>query len=247
MILAKDYQDPKNEIWSELEWQPSLDQIEQFIMLQSLLRTWNKKVNLTRLIEGSDFWISQILDSLWPLKQELNTKQRSLEIIDVGTGCGLPGLALAIALPKSTVTLVDSIHKKTTAVESIIRTIGLTSRVNVRTERIEHTGQNVTFRGKFNFAVARAVAKAPILAEYLIPLLRPTGEAILYKGQFVGSEHQALTKALIALKAKISNIENFHLPRNQGVRHAIRITSIEQCPEIYPRSEGIPSKNPLNN
>ena len=112
MTILKDYHDPKNQIWKLLGWQASLYQIEQFIMLQSLLRNWNQRINLTRLIEGPDFWISQVLDSLWPIKNELKKPEHSLDIIDVGTGCGLPGLALAIALPNSSITLVDSIKKK---------------------------------------------------------------------------------------------------------------------------------------
>ena len=68
--------------------------MQQLITLQNLLRKLNKRVNLTRLIEGNDFWVSQILDSLWPFKNELKNNSQALKIIDVGTGCGLPGLAI---------------------------------------------------------------------------------------------------------------------------------------------------------
>ena len=102
-----------NKVWTKLQWKPSTEQFKQFITLQELLKEWNKKVNLTCLTEGNDFWISQILDSLWPLTNELTDQAQNFSIIDVGTGCGLPGLALAIAFPNASITLVDSIKKKT--------------------------------------------------------------------------------------------------------------------------------------
>ena len=55
-----------------MAWQPSSDQLQQFTRLQELLRDWNSRVNLTRLVEGEDYWISQIFDSLWPLKPWLS-------------------------------------------------------------------------------------------------------------------------------------------------------------------------------
>ena len=82
-----------------MAWQPSSDQLQQFTQLQELLRELNGKVNLTRLVEGEDYWISQIFDSLWPLKPWLSKGEGGpLKVIDVGTGGGFPGLAMALSL-----------------------------------------------------------------------------------------------------------------------------------------------------
>ncbi len=237
----------QNEIWQHLKWQPSNEQIQQLATLQYLLRQWNKEVNLTRLVDGNDFWVAQILDSLWPFNNELKEQSQSLKIIDVGTGCGLPGLAIAIALPNSSVTLVDSTRKKTSVVNRIIEDLNLQSRVNIRTERIEVTGQNMAFRYKFDRALARAVGEAPVLAEYLIPLLKPTGKAILYKGKWTSPDQKKLTQALSLLQGKIEKVDSFKLPENRGIRHAIKIIRIGACPKIYPRSIGTPLRKPLNN
>ena len=180
-----------------------------------------------------------------PFKNNLNKQNTPLEIIDVGTGCGFPGLVLAIAIPNSSITLVDSIYKKTTAVNEIVGKLNLISRVNVRTERIELTGQNLSFRNKYDFALARAVAQAPILAEYLIPLLNTNGKAILYKGKWSGREHEELIKALSPLKGQIEEIRKIQLPENKGVRNIIFLRSTMQCPLQYPRSIGVPVKKPL--
>ena len=85
--------------WTELGWSPDAAQLASFQTLQNLLREWNSKVNLTRLVEGDDYWIAQVFDSLWPLAGLLNQPPQPLQIIDVGTGGGFPGLAAAIALP----------------------------------------------------------------------------------------------------------------------------------------------------
>jgi len=122
-------------VWETINWSPSLYQIGQFFQLQDLLIEWNTQVNLTRLLKGSDYWVSQVLDSLWPLREELQESQKFRKIIDIGTGCGFPGLAIAIALPNSQVTLIDSVGRKTNAVKSISKALGLESRVCIRTER----------------------------------------------------------------------------------------------------------------
>ncbi len=235
-----------NHIWEYLNWSPSKQQLEQLKDLQCLLKESNKQVNLTRLIEGNDFWVSQILDSLWPFKDNLSKQNKPLEIIDVGTGCGLPGLALAIGIPNSSITLVDSIYKKTTALNEIIRELDLISRVHIRTERIELTGQNRKFRNKFDFALARAVAQAPTLAEYLIPLLNRSGKAVIYKGNWSKKEHKELVGSLHPLKGQIEEIKKFQLPDNRGLRNVIFLSSAEGCPNQYPRSIGLPAKKPLS-
>ncbi|WP_269621817.1 16S rRNA (guanine(527)-N(7))-methyltransferase RsmG [Prochlorococcus marinus] len=247
MTISPKFWTPTHNIWNCLDWHPTKQQFEQFTKLQNLLREWNKNINLTRLIEDNDFWISQIIDSLWPIKNELKNHDKQLQIIDVGTGCGLPGLAIAIALPNSSITLVDSIYKKTHAVKEITKDLGLKSRVSIRTERIEVTGQSSQFRGNFDLAIARAVAQGAVLAEYLIPLLKPSGQAILYKGQWQESEKKELIEALAILKGKILSSEYFLLPEHQGKRHSIRLGSTHECPKKFPRSIGIPLKQPLNN
>ncbi len=241
-----EHQCPENQIWEYLQWYPSYQQLKQLSTLQNLLKQLNKQVNLTRLVHENDFWISQILDSLLPFKNELSNQSQTLKIIDVGTGCGLPGLAIAIALPKSKVILVDSISKKTAAVRNMVESLGLQNRVNVLTERIETTGHQKAFRGGFDLAVARAVAKGPVLAEYLLPLLKPSGQAILYKGTWGKTDQEELVKALSQLQGAICKVVSFQLPKGRGVRNIIYLKSTGQCPQKYPRSIGKPLKKPLN-
>ena len=232
-------------IWNELEWIPSEKQINQFIHLQKLLKEWNKKTNLTRLVDGDDFWTAQVCDSLLPLREELQSPELSNKYIDIGSGCGFPGIAIAIAMPNSNVTLLDSSSKKTTFLKEVSKEIGLNSRIKIVTERAETAGRDPALRSNFDYAIARAVSSANVVAEYLVPFLNSTGQALIFKAVWSEEEQQILKKALSELNAEIRRTHQFVLPNNRGIRNIIRICSVNKCPNQYPRSIGKPKKKPL--
>ena len=236
---------PEPAYWDALGWQPSQAQRDQLVALQGQLQSWNQKVNLTRLVDGDDFWVGQVFDSLWPLTGELQSPEQPLHWIDVGTGGGFPGLAIAIALPKARVTLLDSVGRKTAAVEAMANTLGLADRVRVRTERIETTGRDGAFRGSFDRAVARAVAAAPVVAEYLVPLLNTDGQALLYRGQWNDIDAVPFNRALRLLQAHLVEVQHRQLPNDRGTRHLLRVQPNGPCPRSYPRAVGTPSREPL--
>ncbi len=232
-------------IWNELKWIPSEKQLAQFIHLQELLKEWNKKTNLTRLVDGDNFWTGQVCDSLLPLQKELQYPELSHKYIDIGSGCGFPGIAIAIAMPNSNITLLDSSIKKTTFLKEVSKELGLNSRITVVTERAEKAGRDPILRSNFDYAIARAVASANVVAEYLIPFLKSTGQALIFKGSWSEAEQQILKKALTELNAEIQLNHKFILPNNRGIRNIIRINSINKCPNQYPRAIGKPKKQPL--
>lgn len=239
---------PGPALWQELGWQPSAGQLRQFEALQEQLRHWNARVNLTRLVEGDDYWVAQVFDSLWPLLPLLRdpaTARTPLRLIDVGTGGGFPGLAVAIALPEARLTLVDSVGRKVEAVKAMVAGLGLEERLELRCERIERSGREAACRGRFDWAMARAVAGAPVVAEYLVPLLRPGGRALLYRGQWSDDDATALVRAARRLRARVTHQERRDLPAGRGVRHALVLESTGPCPEAYPRPVGVPLKQPL--
>ena len=236
-------------LWQELGWQPSPGQEQLLLDLQDQLRQWNGRVNLTRLVEDDDFWIAQVVDSLWPLATLLASPGPAdggaLEVIDVGTGGGFPGLAVAIALPAARPTLIDSVGRKVEAVRAMVSALGLKERVRVRCERIERSGRESSLRGRFDWALARAVASAPVVAEYLVPLLRPRGRALLYRGQWSDADQADLERALVPLRARLESVERRELPAGRGLRHAVRLVPLAPCPKAYPRAVGLPAKAPL--
>jgi 16S rRNA (guanine527-N7)-methyltransferase len=232
-------------LWEQLGWQPSDHQLTLLEALQQQLRHWNGQLNLTRLVEGNDYWIAQVFDSLWPLLPLLQGPEAPLELIDVGIGGGFPGLAAAIALPQARLTLVDSVGRKVEAVRAMAEALGLGQRVQVRCERVERSGQSSQCRGRFDWALARAVASAPVVAEYLVPLLAPGGRALLYRGQWTSADQAALEPALSLLRARLERCERLELPAGRGLRHALVLAAAGPCPRQYPRAVGVPGKHPL--
>lgn len=258
------FDSPSPQLWQALGWEPAPQQLAQLQGLQLQLREWNGRLNLTRLVEGEDFWVAQVLDSLWPLRALLQAEQSALppqaptpgaerplqmegplRMIDVGTGGGFPGLAIAIALPKAQLTLVDSVGRKVEAVRAMAAALGLADRVDLRCERIELTGQRADCRGRFHLAMARAVARAPVVAEYLVPLLQADGQALLYRGQWAAADTAELERALAPLQARIASLDAWELPAQRGIRHALWLQASGPCPKSYPRPVGVPAKQPL--
>lgn len=245
----------RRSLWQQLGWQPSAAQEAQLEALQGELRSWNSRLNLTRLVEGDDYWIAQVFDSLWPLVPLLQAPPAPasapaaggapLQLIDVGTGGGFPGLAVAIALPSAQLTLVDSVGRKLEAVRAMAAALGLEERLSLRCERIERTGHDPACRGQFHWALARAVASAPVVAEYLVPLLAPQGRALLYRGQWSPGDQASLEAALAPLRAEVESCRSLELPGGRGSRHALVLRPSGPCPRAYPRAVGLPAKQPL--
>ena len=222
-------------------------EIEMFLQLKVLIQKLNKISNLTRLIEGNDYWISQVYDSIWPFFIDSNKLFENKKYIDIGSGCGFPGLAYAITHPNSEIYLIDSSKKKTNALKEIVKTMNFQNKIYIVNDRIENIGHNLEFRNKFDIGTARAVSSASTVAEYLLPLLKTNGLGLLFCGKWSKSDGSKLTKAVNLLNGKINDIRFNDLPANKGERHVIFIKSEGNCPHSFPRSIGKPSKYPLGN
>ena len=88
------------------------EEINIFQELQIKIKELNNKTNLTRLIDGNDYCVSQVFDSIWPFKAFSNINFNNKKFLDIGSGCGFPGLAYAITHPNSEIYLIDSSKKK---------------------------------------------------------------------------------------------------------------------------------------
>ncbi len=221
---------------------------EEIIMFQELrirIKELNYKSNLTRLIEGDDYWISQVYDSLWTFKENSNKNFNNKKFIDIGSGCGFPGFAYAITHPNSEIYLVDSSKKKTDSLQEIIKKINFKNNIFVINDRIENLGRHALFRESFNIATARAVSNPSTVSEYILPMLRSNGLGILYCGKWTNEDNKNLERTLKALKGKILAIKSNFLPREKGIRNVIFIGPKAPCPDIYPRSIGKAKKYPL--
>jgi 16S rRNA (guanine527-N7)-methyltransferase len=168
----------------------------------------------------------------------------ALSVVDVGTGGGLPGLALAIARPAWFITLVDSVAKKIRFVNEAIGRLELPNALGV-TARAEDLGRS-PMRDSFDLCVSRAVSATPVLVEYCAPLVRPGGRIALYKNGDASREVESGSRALEELGCGLSNV--YDVPPDivgaEG-RFIIVIDKLRATPDRYPRRIGVARSRPL--
>jgi 16S rRNA (guanine527-N7)-methyltransferase len=140
------------------------DEVRQLTALDDLYNEWNGRINVISRKDIGSLYEKHILHSL-AIAAAFDF-QPDMEVIDIGTGGGLPGIPLAILFPHTKFHLVDSIGKKIKVAGAISTAIGLT---NVTTAHIR--AEEIKGR-KFDVAVSRAVAPLNDLWTWSRPLLR---------------------------------------------------------------------------
>ena len=235
-----------NSLWQQtLKWQPNESQKQLFQQVYQEILEGNRYQNLTRITTPKDFWEKHLWDSLSGIVglPEENLEQK-LEVIDIGTGAGFPGIPLAIAFPNWNLTLLDSTRKKITFVNDLISKLGINN-ANGIVARAEALGRIPGDRQSYDIAIVRAVSKASVCAEYALPLVKIGGLAILYRGHWSQEETANLRSAAGKLGSKIELIHPWETPLSQGVRHCIYLRKHSGTSKQYPREVGVPDKQPL--
>lgn len=213
-----------------------------FVTYERELLDWNQKFNLTAIRDAESVRVKHFLDSLTCLLVMKNISNK--RVIDVGTGAGFPGIPLKIICPDLRLTLVESVGKKANFCTHMIEALQLKN-VEVLALRAEEVGRLPNHRAQYDWAVARAVAGLPILAEYLLPLLKIGGTMLAQKGESAHAEAQASEKTFKILGGELSGIVQVNLPGVVDERFLVSIRKNSATPSLYPRSIGIPAKKPL--
>ena len=151
---------------------------------------------------------------------------------------------LKILQPSLSLTLVESVGKKADFCRHVVTTLGL-EKVDVTQSRAEEVGQSPEHRERFDWAVARAVANLPVLAEYLLPLVRVGGAVLAQKGESAPAEAHASEKAVRLLGGRLRQLIPVDLPGVAEERYLVVIDKIAATPPNYPRRVGVPGKKPL--
>ena len=218
------------------------EQVAAFEIYAAELAEWNAKFNLTTITEPQAVQVRHFLDSL-SIVQALPLQDR-MRLIDVGTGAGFPGMALAIVFPEIDVTLLESTGKKVVFLDHVIDTLQL-SNVHTLKARAEDAGQDRKHRAKYDLVLARAVARLPVLLEYMLPLARVGGHCIAMKGQAAQDEVQQSANALKTLGGKVLTIESVQLPTVEDTHYLVIIEKNSPTHREFPRRAGDPQREPL--
>jgi len=172
-----------------------------------LLEKWNQAYNLTAVRDPEQMVARHLLDSLAVLPYV-----RGPRVLDIGTGAGLPGIPLALALPETHFTLLDSNAKKTRFVTQAAHALGLTnvSVVQARAEKFQPAE-------KFATLLARAFASIPDMLAATRHLCAPGGCWLAMKGVFPQEELAAISAEFTAQARPL------RIPGLEAARHVVII------------------------
>jgi 16S rRNA (guanine527-N7)-methyltransferase len=182
---------------------------------------------------------AHLADSLVALEVDLVRSAKRLA--DIGTGAGFPGLALAVALPRSEVSLVESQTKKCQFLRRTIAAAGIDNALVIE-RRVEEWPEGL---GTHDAVVARALAPAPVVLEYAAPLLAPGGVLVDWRGRRDTDDEQAALVAASQLGLGLSEIRRVHPFAEARDRHLHVYLKVGETPDRFPRRSGIARKRPL--
>jgi 16S rRNA (guanine527-N7)-methyltransferase len=152
-------------------------QLGQFQQLGSLYSEWNEKINVISRKDIEALYERHVLHSL-SIAAEFDFID-GLEIIDIGTGGGFPGVPLAIFFPNIQFHLVDSIGKKLKVIDAIC------SQLSIKNVTTQHIRAEQIKNRKFDFAVSRAVAPLKELWSWSRPLLKKEHQMSEYRNGLI--------------------------------------------------------------
>lgn len=188
-------------------------QQQQLLAFLALLNKWNKAYNLTAVRNEGEMVSRQLLDSLsilpWVTTEHL---------LDVGAGGGLPGLPLAIALPGTRFTLLDSNGKKTRFLNQCVLELGLKN-----VEVIHGRAEDCKPEQLFGQVSSRAFTALDNLVGWCSDLLAKEGSFLAMKGQYPDDEVAALPAGW-----QVSSSHSLEVPGAGGERHLLVVTRAEQ-------------------
>jgi len=232
-----------NERLSLLGLSLSPEQLQAELQLLDYLLAENKKFNLTAIKGFEEGITKHLVDSLSLLS--LNSAQKRPQLLaDLGSGGGMPGLALALALPEAQVLLVESTKKKAHFLDQASAQLGMMKRVKVAPERAEVLGQG-TQREHMDWVTCRAVGRLPVILELGVPLLKVGGLLFAYKGPKAEEELALAKNAIGLLKVELAEKRELTLPLSEEGRTLLVFRKLERTHKTYPRANGLPANEPL--
>ena len=196
----------------------------------------NEVMNLTAITEPDQVAKLHLLDSLSVLKcADLKGKT----LIDVGCGAGFPGVPLAIACPEAKVTLLDSLGKRMTWLETVLPELGVNAQcVTARAEEAV-----TSCRETYDFATSRAVARLNILLELTAPYVKVGGKVLAMKGAAAREELAEAGNAIRKLGLKLEEVKEFPM---DGTTHAVIVLrKVSPTPPQFPRRFAKIKQSPL--
>lgn len=184
-------------------------QQQQLVDYVVMIDKWNKAYNLTSVRDPKQMMVKHILDSLAIVPYLSDSADEN--IIDVGTGPGLPGMPLAIAFPNKSFTLLDSLGKRVRFMTQCVHSLKLTNVTPVQSRVEEHNGEK-----PYDIVLSRAFASLKDMLHWCEHLVDSEGQFLALKGQFPQEEIDEVSDHF-----QVSRTENLTVPNLVGERHLV--------------------------
>jgi 16S rRNA (guanine527-N7)-methyltransferase len=227
------------------------DQQASFQSYFRLLEERGRQVNLTGVHGWHDVREELFLRSMRvlavgdpPMPDVVRARGAGYSAIDVGSGAGVPGLVLKLALPGLSMTLLDATRKKTDFLSDVVRELKLVG-VRVANDRAEVAGHDKSLREAFDIVAARSLAKLAELAELTLPFCRVGGVVLAHKAADVGEELAAARFAFHALGGDSGKAIAVERPGSGAPDTVVLVRKVKPSPRRYPRRPGLPHERPL--
>jgi 16S rRNA (guanine527-N7)-methyltransferase len=180
-----------------------------------------------------------LADSLVGL--ELEPIRAAGRLADLGSGAGVPGLPLAIALPETRVALVESASRRSTFLERAVAASDATNAVVVNA-RAEAWPEGLA---AFDVVIARALAPLPVVVEYAAPLLVVGGVLVAWRGKRNPGDEEAAVRAAAQLGLEPTEIRHMQPFNGADHRYLHLMSKVTETPLGFPRRPGMALKRPL--
>ena len=207
-------------------------QINQFAAYSSLLKEWNKKMNLTAIIDDDGITVKHFLDSILPLYY-IDFPQNA-KLADIGTGAGFPGLPIKIMRPDLNISLIDSLQKRISFLSEVCSYLCINDYECIH-GRAEEMGKNKDYREKYDIVVSRAVSNLKVLCEYCLPFIKVGGMFIALKSDNIKDELTDAKPMIGSLGGAVEQIIDAPLPESEITRKLIVICKEKNTPPQFPR------------
>ena len=181
-------------------------QVDALMTYLGLLQKWNKVYNLTAVRDPAEMMTHHLLDSLAtiePLMRQVG--ERTVQLLDVGSGGGLPGVVIAVACPWIHVTCVDTVAKKAAFIQQVAATLKLP---NLRGLHARVESLNALSGQGFDVVCSRAFASLVDFVNWSRGSLYPGAVWMAMKGKHPDEE-------LATLAAEAPGVEVFHVEQLQ--------------------------------
>ena len=221
----------------------SPEQVRQFEIYYEEIVVGAETASLTSVLDREGIQRRHFLEPM-TLLSDLATRVAFTDVIDIGSGAGLPGLPMRIVRPDLTLTLLEARGKKAQFLERLLRLLRIAD-VSVVNGRAEDAGHDQSHRGLYDLAVSRAVAALPVLVELSLPLLRLGGWLAAIKGSSAASEVETASSALTICGGQVEAVRTLPVPGAEIPPTLVLVQKVGDTPGRFPRRPGIPAKYPL--